>query len=392
MKKLTCWVSAICFGLLNGSAGAEDSSILFEVTAPAGYSVKDTVHLVGDFNNWALEGDDAVTLEYVDGTLRAEVVVSEEDLFFTFVKNKDWGLTPTSEAGKSLCTYHLRADASDVAQAEIPAWRGDVPTQKAPSTKRGNLRTLRNFPMPELGRSADIVVYLPPSYETASSIDYPVLYMLDGQNLFDSASAYSDEWQVDETIERLVAAGELPELIVVAIPNSGNRWIEYNPWDFRDRDGSSKEGLGGLTMEFIRARLKPYIDNHFHTRSGRENTGVAGSSLGGLMAIYAALEHSDTFGFVAAFSPALDIKNVRGKNVLFEAIDNSADAVGSRIYFDIGKVEYGDFQRIEALERALLENGAESDRLMLVKDKLGRHCELDWSRRLPVALKWWLQE
>lgn len=377
-------------GLLMGLVAAKVNSVELVVEPPANYASTDTVHVVGNFNNWALEGDDALPLTHVGGKLRAELVANNEHLFFTFVKNKDWSLTPASETGKSLCTYHRKLDDSGPILAAIPAWKGDAPVRQAPSTISGNVRTIRHFTAPEEGRQPDVAVYLPPSYEVSRNARFPVLYMLDGQNVFDGATAYSDEWQVDETLEQLIANGVLRELIVVAVPNSENRWREYNPWNFVDQNGREQEGRGGQTMHFIVDRLKPYIDLHFRTRPGRADTGMAGSSLAGLMALYAALEHSDIFGFVAAFSPALDIKNSRGLNVLFEAVENKTTVADSKIYFDIGKVEYGDFQRIERLQDALLARGVNSDQLMVVKDDVGRHCELDWSRRLPHALKWWL--
>lgn len=106
------------------------------------------------------------------------------------------------------------------------------------------------------------------------------------------------------------------------------------------------------------------------------------------MAIYAALKHSDTFGFTAAFSPALAIENMDGINVLFEAIKQQQTIGNSKIYFDIGQMEYGNYEQIEQLNSLLLKQGFKPENLKMVKDDAGRHCEVDWSRRFPAAMEW----
>lgn len=217
--------------------------------------------------------------------------------------------------------------------------------------------------------------------------------MLDGQNIYDDATAYSDEWRVDESLESLISTGKLNELIVVGIANGPRRWQEYNPWNYKSWDKKTEEvGEGDKTIAFIKDSLKPFIDKNYRTKVENTSTGLAGSSLGGLMALYGAMEHSDVFGFIAAFSPSLAVENMAGNNVLFEALKNKNKMGSVKIYLDMGKVEYGTFKEVEFLQQLLLESSVTEKNLKLVTDDLGRHCELDWSKRFPGAVTWLFTE
>ncbi|NMH59334.1 alpha/beta hydrolase [Alteromonas ponticola] len=365
---------------------ASETGLQLIVQPPASYSSKDTIHIVGNFNDWQLDGDEAEQLQWVEGRLQADLNVEQGELFFTFVKNKSWRNMPASLDGRSLCTFHRSiADSTSQIQVSLPAWNTDSPIKERSSTVTGTVKYLRQIYNPQFERFDDIAVYLPQSYSPQSDKRYPVLYMLDGQNLFDTATSYSDEWQIDERLAKLESEQDL-EMIVVAVPNSEQRWTEYNPWPFLNSEGKQVEGKGAATIAFIQHTLKPVIDSKFNTLQSQ--TGLAGSSLGGLMALYAGIEHGKVFSFVAAFSPALDIHNKDGENVLFAALKNK-QLSASKIYFDMGWVEYGDYARVNQLAQ-LLETayGKQQHKLKLVKDDLGRHCELDWSKRFPDAIEW----
>ena len=251
-----------------------------------------------------------------------------------------------------------------------------------PHTAAENVSFIKQFYSPEFDRKMDIAIYLPTSYQASNDKQYPVLYMLDGQNVFDLNTAYSDEWRVDESLN-----SSKTDLIVVAIPNSPNRWQEYNPWDFVDQNGAEQQAQGKQTIDFIKNTLKPHIDKTYKTIA--ENTGLAGSSLGGMMALYAAMDYHETFSWVAAFSPSLSIHNNEDNNVLFTALTDKK-LTKTKIYFDMGLVEYGDYDKVEQLHSQLKQayGSQASKKLKLVKDDQGRHCELDWSKRFPAAIDW----
>jgi len=392
---------------------------------PANTQANDTIHLVGNINQWQLEGEKAIELKKENGKYVTELVLNDEQkdwsaILFNLVRNKDWSQTAGSLEGKGNCGFIYSPQALPKSlNISFPGWTGIAndasPTQQVASTLTGNVETLPAFDMPELQRKGDIRIFLPPSYQQNRNKTYPVLYMLDGQNLFDNQTAYSVEWQIDEHITALTSVNMLQELIVVGVPNGPKRFNEYIPWDFIDFEGKNQPGQGDHTLQFIQHTLKPYIDSHYRTQPDAQHTGLAGSSLGGLMAVYAAIAYPDLFGFVGAFSPSLTIQNQSGQPALLSGVNESGvnesgvnkmessirknpverangeatkQLSDTRIYIDMGYVEYGGYQQVEALTTALIEKGA--THITLVKDDLGRHCEQDWSKRFPYAIQWML--
>ena len=386
-KKYCHWVNVLILIMLGVGLDSLAAQYDFIVEPPLGYQKNDDIYLVGNFNDWTVAGGTAKKLTYSNGKLTTQIETSLNDLHFTFVKNADWQHMPASLFGKSLCTYYQHVDGHNkIVYADIPAWKTDQAAKAVAPSLTGNIQTLKAFVNPQFKRVDDIAIYFPPSYQKNSKKLYPVLYVLDGQNVFDAATAYSSEWQLDEIVEQLIAQHKLEEMIVVAVPNSKARWIEYNPWPFKNAKGELQQGEGDLTMQFITKTLKPYMEKNYRIK--RSRSGLAGSSLGGLMALYAALEYSNHFAFVAAFSPALDVQDAKGNNVLFEAIKQSEATAAVKIYMDIGKIEYGDFARIDELKQLFINKGINPEYLRLVKDELGRHCEEDWSKRFPAAIQW----
>jgi predicted alpha/beta superfamily hydrolase len=170
----------------------------------------------------------------------------------------------------------------------------------ATSTAAENVAVMdEDFFIPQLNRNRRIWIYLPPDYVTSGD-NYPVMYMHDGQNLFDVLTSYSGEWEVDETLNFLASQGtKVP--IVVGIDNGETYRIdEYTPWSNLQYGG----GEGELYIRFIIETLKPYIDQHYRTFSDRNNTALMGSSLGGLISHFGALQYQDVFSKVGIFSPS----------------------------------------------------------------------------------------
>src|SRR5438067_8253158 len=155
----------------------------------------------------------------------------------------------------------------------------------------GTVKILEDLHSPQLDNERDILVYLPPSYASGDK-RYPVIYMHDGQNLFDPNTSFAGEWEVDQTLEK--AARDGVEAIVVGIPNMGpQRCDEYSPFV----DAKAGGGKGDAYIAFITDTLRPLINDDFRTLTERENTGIAGSSLGGLISLYGFFRARETFGF-----------------------------------------------------------------------------------------------
>jgi predicted alpha/beta superfamily hydrolase len=165
-----------------------------------------------------------------------------------------------------------------------------------PHTAHPNVWVLDEaFNIPQLGRTRRIWIYVPQNYHESEE-RYPVIYMHDGQNLFDQATAFDKEWEVDETLNSLDA-----RCLIVGIDNSEHRMQEYN-FNSHEEYGP---GEGKRYMEFITQTLKPHIDAHFRTKPEKEHTHIAGSSMGGLISLYGALHFANSFGSAGIFSPSL---------------------------------------------------------------------------------------
>lgn len=236
----------------------------------------------------------------------------------------------------------------------------------------GDLRVLPDVWSPQLNNRRDVLVHLPPSYGQ-SSWHYPVLYMHDGQNLFDRATSFLGvEWGVDETMHALSPKGR--EAIVVGIPNMGaERLAEYNPFPGR------WPGRGEAYIYFIAETLKPLIDHEFRTLPDRDHTGLCGSSLGGLISLYGFFRRPDVFGLCGAMSPSLWAS--------IYTYTHQRPYVGGRIYLDNGTRE----PSARAMRDLLLAKGYRLRQTLRYRAARGHHhTEAAWAKRLPGALRFLL--
>jgi predicted alpha/beta superfamily hydrolase len=251
-------------------------------------------------------------------------------------------------------------------------------TTPASGPVAGNVRVLHGVLSPELANVRDVHVYLPPSY-ARSGRHYPVLYMHDGQNLFDATTSFAGEWRVDDTLERIADEGFEP--IVVAVPNMGpERQEEYTPY-VDDRRGG---GRGEAYLDFLVNTLKPQIDVRFRTRRERTQTGIMGSSLGGLISLYAFFRHPGVFGFAGVMSPSL----WWGDRAIFPMVERAPRWSG-RLYLDIGTGEGRAHVRDARLMARLLRRTTERPRrnLLYVEGRGAQHNEEAWADRFERAIR-----
>lgn len=266
----------------------------------------------------------------------------------------------------------------------------------------GDLRVFPGLHSPQLHNERDILVWLPDSYKTGDK-RYPVLYMHDGNNLFDEPTSYAGEWRVDETMQ--VLAKEGIEAIVVGVPNQGDlRVIEYNPYP--SVESPELDGAGEDYTRFLVETVKPFIDESFRTLPDPAHTGTAGSSMGGLISLYGFLTRRDVFGMCGAFSPAFWFGNL----ALYDTVTQLGDG-GGRIYMDVGTAEGAvlhhrpDAHGVETEDQAhsiylegvrelhnriLAAGYVEGDSYRYVEEDGALHDEPAWARRLPDALRFLL--
>ncbi|MBN1678866.1 MAG: alpha/beta hydrolase [Anaerolineae bacterium] len=263
-------------------------------------------------------------------------------------------------------------------------------------TVSGTIKVCQALRSPQLNNARDILVYLPPSYDD-EQVCYPVIYMHDGQNLFDAATSFVGEWGVDECMQKLSAAG-LPA-IVVGICHMGVRRLDE--YSVVRNAVLNTGGQGEAYLAFVRDTVKPLIDTHFRTLPDRDHTLMIGSSMGALISLRAFLLHGDSFGRIGMLSPAFWF----AADAIFEAVE-AAPFIPGCLYLDVGTDEMAiipkddrrpgitsaryldDARRMHDLLRAKgYRSGAD---LLYVEDAGAVHNERAWGRRLPDAIRFLL--
>lgn len=256
-------------------------------------------------------------------------------------------------------------------------------------TLTGNIQHFRAFRSKILGNRRDVVVYLPPGYARTRSRRFPVLYLNDGQNVFDAATAFGHrEWGVDETAQRLVEKKLIEPTIIVAVANTGeDRIHEYAPTRGRIEKGKRRRSKGLLRNygRFLRNEVKPFIDTRFRTLPGAEFTGLGGSSLGGLATLVLGLWFPDTFRRLAVLSPSVWWDDC----VIYKLIEQLDEEVRPplKIWLDTGTLEPG-WERAAVLRDHLIEKGWRlHDDLHYLEAKGADHSEPAWGARMEAVLR-----
>lgn len=365
-----------------------DSSRVLTLSVPADTPAGATIFLAADFNGWSPSHPLSRAIPQADGTQRFILPPDLERAEFKITRGS-WDTVECTTHGDPLGNRVWAVDSHNGdLKIEIGGWCDLHPGTlhwRPRHTVVGDLRIMKDIFSPQLGNMRDILVWLPPEYDARPNERYAVMYMHDGQNLFDEVSAYDQEWGVDEISTELAEKENLRH-IIVGIPNMGlARLHEYSPWedDFR-----RSRGFGERYVRFILQTVKPQIDNQYRTKPERDYTGVTGSSLGGLISLYAGMTRTDKFSFAACLSPSM---NVAGGRIMKTAQAYHGNA---KIWIDYGVREFGgerglSNQMIEAVRecgRILKSNGVDA---RVVIDPDGEHNESSWRRRFPDILRWW---
>lgn len=362
-----------------------DAQLTLHLRVPAG-TPADSVFVAGGFNGW-IPGNPAFRLK-ADGAGAYSITLPDDvrgPVEFKFTRGS-WERVEVDSAGHGVSNRRFTIPATGTAEwsGSVPAWQDPAHIVTRPSTRRPTVSVLDTaFVIPQLGRTRRIWVYLPPDYATSHK-RYPVLYMHDGQNVFDQSTAGFGEWGVDETLDSLFAAGD-PGVIVVAVDHGGNKRLdEYSPF----RNARYGGGEGDAYVDFLAQTLKPYIDRRFRTRPGRLDTGIAGSSMGGLISLYAALKYPRVFGKVGVFSPAFWFSE---QNFAFARAAHPLP--GTRIYMVTGGHE-GDQPEVYANDHRRMADTLVAigfrrgvDLQAFVRDD-GQHSEWFWRREFPAVYRW----
>ncbi|MEY2519252.1 MAG: hypothetical protein QOF24_1011 [Verrucomicrobiota bacterium] len=258
-----------------------------------------------------------------------------------------------------------------------------------PNTLTGNIQKHRAFPSKILKNRRDVLVYLPPGYRRFSGRRYPVLYLHDGQNVFDAATSFAGvEWGADETAQQLIRNKLIEPLIIVAIANTGeNRIHEYAPTPAPIDPPKRKRSKGQLRSygRFLIEELKPFIDRKYRTKREAEFTGLGGSSLGGLATLALGLWFPNYFTRLAVMSPSIWWDDCAIYKIV-EAIDETARPP-LKIWLDTGTNEPG-WERGRELRDRLVEKGWRlHDDLHYLEIEGADHSEGAWAARVDPVLR-----
>ena len=246
----------------------------------------------------------------------------------------------------------------------------------------GRLVKVNNFYSPQLQNYRTLIVYLPPSYSENTLKRYPVLYMHDGQNIFQASTAFGGvEWQVDETSNALVKYGLMDETLVVGIYNTGaNRIYEYTPCC----DPTYGGGGANVYERFVIDTVKPWIDAHYRTLPGKDDTAMMGSSLGGLVSFHIGRRNPGTFGKVAGMSSSFWWNN----QALTRTVELSTVHVPVSFYIDAGTTNDGLSDTTRMRDALLADGYVQGNDLDYFVANGGSHNESSWAARLYIPLEY----
>lgn len=409
---MSCMSYIFLAGILQGTTPV---SVRFHVFVPRGTPSDARIYVAGNspsLGAWRADGLSLRKMSEFEYEAMFEAREGER-IEFKFTMGS-WETVEKGKDGNEIPNRHLVVRVAAVDKNDRPTttlackieqWASidakDMTPTKQPertSTRTGNIRLHENFDSRALGNKRSIIVYLPPGYDDPKNKDekYPVLYMHDGQNLFDAATSFIGiEWGADETAERLIEAKKIPPIIIVGIYNTPDRMNEYTP----TRD--DKRGIGGKGDEyasFVVNKLKPFIDETYRTRPERRYTAIAGSSLGGLISLHMAVRYPHLFSHFGVISPALFwddheiVRRIEEAPILIESEGRSE----IRIWLDMGTKEgaslpdfksaVDDTRRLTvALNKANLNDSQGNLKYVEVENAI--HNEAAWAARFEDLLR-----
>jgi predicted alpha/beta superfamily hydrolase len=361
--------------LLTNTAIAQHS-VKVVLDAPASNDTTKAIYVAGSFNGWNPRDETFRMRKDANGNYSLQLMnVPAGEYEFKFTRG-GWEAVETDANSQHIGNRKLKLVSDTTLRCTVAGWASGVAAPRK-HTASANVRILdTSFYMPQLGRNRRIWIYLPKDYKTGTK-RYPVLYMHDGQNLFDEATSFAGEWAVDETLDSMKQ-----QCIVIGIDNGGlKRMNEYNPYD-NERFG---KGEGAQYVAFIAKTLKPYIDKKYRTLKDKKNTMIAGSSMGGLISMYAAITFPQVFGGAGVFSPSFWI--APGLRADIDKLVKRKTHGQSRIYFYAGEQESKELVRevLGVFEAMRMKAGCKMEVRINAE---GQHNEPAWRQEFPAFYRW----
>lgn len=359
----------------------EPTTVRFEVSCPP-IPEDQAIYIAGNTDALGMWDPGAVAMKRESKALWSfEMPVdSAMEIEYKFTMGS-WATEALNDDGSVFQNFTATVVSGDTLRHAFNKFKtGEDTPANLESTVVGDLQIFENIESDGL-QPRDLLVWTPPSYAEGQK-RYPVLYMHDGQNVFDVAtSGFQMEWKVDESCTQLMAEGRIPEMIIVATTSTIERSKDYGPW-----------GDGTKYMEFIVNELKPRIDSDFRTKPEREFTFCGGASLGGLISFRMAWEYSHVFSRALCMSPAFQFDSF---DYVEQISDDTSPMVDTRFYLDNGGVgleselQPGIDNMLEMLKARGMDHG--EDYVWLL-DPEAEHNENAWAKRFPDAIQMLLHQ
>ncbi|HYH97844.1 alpha/beta hydrolase-fold protein [Hyalangium sp.] len=373
------------------AADPSQTPISFVVDVPANTPANAEIWLSGnqpELGNWNGAGV-KLAKSLSGGSRYGTCVAFATDTHLEFkVTRGSWDFVEKDPRGREVDNHLHTVAAPAKVEVQVGSWRDLGPVEPEPDTLTGNIK-YHDADGSSVGlKSRKLIVWLPPNYDAQTSTSYPVLYMHDGQNLMNAkTAAFGVEWGVDETAQQLTEAGQMEPIIIVGVYNTDDRIPEYTQVSTPQYGGGKADDYGRLLVEVV----KPLIDMTYRTKPDARYTGVAGSSLGGLVSMYFGITRSSTFTRLGVVSPSV----WWAERDIVTRVNNLGEKPPLRIWLDIGTNEDGSVaesqQTVEdtrMLRDALAAKGwVLNTDLKYLEAEGARHNEAAWAARSDQILK-----
>ncbi len=345
---------------------------------------QDDIYVAGNFNNWNPR-DPNYKLKPFGGGRKGVVVkdLAAGNYAFKFTRG-GFDKVECQSDGRDIEDRVVDIDADAIVECSIKGWKDNYPDKPKPYTASPQVKIIDTaFLMPQLNRKRRIWIYLPKGYASGNK-SYPVIYMNDGQNLFNQQTASYGEWGVDEVLDSMQkATGK--ECIVVGIDHGGKyRFSEYAPYDYESNKTKIK-AEGKDYVDFIALTLKPYIDSKYRTKKSFENTTIAGSSMGALISLYAVIQYPQVFGNAGMFSPSF-----WAAKELYVTAATFKNPNQLNLYFYCGGKE-GTVMTDDMNKMADVFANKLNLKIFRTVTQVGQHNEHYWNLEFPRFVEWLLK-
>ena len=333
------------------------------------------IYIAGSFNNWNPQNEQFKFQQDEKENYFINLKLAPGSYEYKLTRG-GWDKVECTKSGAGIANRILKVETNATVEISIEGWQDQFTAKPKLSTASKNVHIIDTaFLIPQLNRKRRVWIYVPVT-KPLHEIRFPVLYMHDGQNVFEDTSSFSGEWGVDEFLD----SSNLKQCIVVAIDNGANkRMNEYHPYD-NERFGRAE---GDEYVDFIVKTLKPFIDKHYQTQKNK--TYIAGSSMGGLISMYALMKYPKIFTGAGIFSPAFWTAPK-----IFDGIRKKSKKIKANIFLYAGKQE-GD-QMVPDMLKAFQNLAAKKSKAkikIVIRDQ-GKHNEATWRKEFPSGFAWML--